>query len=90
MTDRPSPNAHSEPGSCGDPECHVLHADPSNPIHPPFYVDSRMQQPDACPFCAHDRHDDVFCNAHSACDCGSLHRCACSFPDPSNYAEVPA
>lgn len=30
-----------EPGPCGDPECHVLHADPANPIHPPFYVDSR-------------------------------------------------
>lgn len=33
----------SEPGSCGDPECHVLHDDPSNPIHPPFYVDSRSR-----------------------------------------------
>lgn len=30
-----------EPGACGDPECHVLHADPLNPIHPPDYVDSR-------------------------------------------------
>lgn len=30
-----------ESGPCGDPECHVLHADPANPIHPPWYVDSR-------------------------------------------------
>lgn len=34
-----------EPGACGDPACHVLHADPSNPIHPPWYVDSRESQP---------------------------------------------
>lgn len=31
-----------EPGACGDPECHVLHADPANPIHPPWYRDSRL------------------------------------------------
>lgn len=31
------------PGSCGDPECPVLHDDPANPIHPPWYVDSRAQ-----------------------------------------------
>ncbi len=30
-----------EPGPCGDPECNVLHDDPANPIHPPWYVDSR-------------------------------------------------
>lgn len=35
----PAPSV--EPGACGDPECHVLHTDPSNPIHPPFYRDSR-------------------------------------------------
>ena len=29
----PSP----EPGACADPSCPVLHADPANPIHPPFY-----------------------------------------------------
>lgn len=29
------------PGACGDPECHVLHADTLHPIHPPDYVDSR-------------------------------------------------
>lgn len=33
-----------EPGACGDPECHVLHADPANPIHPPFYKDSRVSE----------------------------------------------
>jgi hypothetical protein len=27
----------SEPGACEDPSCPVLHADPANPIHPPFY-----------------------------------------------------
>lgn len=32
----------TEPGACGDPQCHVLHADPANPIHPPFYTDSRL------------------------------------------------
>lgn len=36
-----SPNAAPAPGPCGDLECHVLHADPANPIHPPFYTDSR-------------------------------------------------
>jgi len=30
-----------EPGACGDPKCYVLHDDPANPIHPPWYVDSR-------------------------------------------------
>lgn len=30
-----------EPGACGDPACPVLHADPTNPVHPPGYVDSR-------------------------------------------------
>ena len=33
------------PGACGDPECHVLHADRVNPIHPPDYVDSRRPAP---------------------------------------------
>lgn len=31
----------TQSGSCGDPECHVLHDDPQNPIHPPWYKDSR-------------------------------------------------
>jgi hypothetical protein len=35
----------ADSGACGDPECHVLHADPSNPIHPPWYVDSRGGTP---------------------------------------------
>jgi hypothetical protein len=26
-----------KPGACADPSCPVLHADPANPIHPPFY-----------------------------------------------------
>lgn len=34
-------SSEPEPGACGDPECYVLHADPANPIHPPWYVDSR-------------------------------------------------
>lgn len=25
------------PGACADPACPVLHADPANPVHPPFY-----------------------------------------------------
>lgn len=33
--------ARPEVGACGDPECYVLHSDRANPIHPPFYVDSR-------------------------------------------------
>lgn len=33
------------PGPCGDPECQVLHADPEEPIHPPWYVDSRAPEP---------------------------------------------
>lgn len=37
-------NRTPEPGACGDPECYVLHADPNNPIHPPFYVDSRTEE----------------------------------------------
>lgn len=32
------PEATPEPGACGDPDCHVLHADPANPIHPPWYT----------------------------------------------------
>jgi sugar (pentulose or hexulose) kinase len=31
-------------GACGDPKCYVLHGDPANPIHPPWYVDSRTTQ----------------------------------------------
>lgn len=26
-----------EAGACTDPSCPVLHADPANPVHPPFY-----------------------------------------------------
>lgn len=35
-------------GPCGDPACHVLHNDPANPIHPPFY------EPSGCQECGND------------------------------------
>lgn len=43
-----------------------------------------------CPFCGHAPHAEELCEGRSPCDCGLEHECACSFPDPSNYAEVPA
>lgn len=42
-----------------------------------------------CVLCGHAAHDSAFCVGWSECDCGTAHECACSFPDPSNYAEVP-
>lgn len=42
-----------------------------------------------CPNCGHDPHDGVLCSGTADCDCGETFRCACSYPDPSNYAEVP-
>lgn len=41
----PSP-ALPDSGACGDPACLVLHDDSANPIHPPWYVDSRTVDPD--------------------------------------------
>lgn len=38
-----------EPGACGDPDCHVLHADPANPIHPPWWKGREHPNP-----CTHD------------------------------------
>lgn len=48
-----------QPGACGDPECHVLHADPANPIHPP--EDWRMMDG--------DQGSDVR-PSHDECSCG--------------------
>lgn len=42
-----------------------------------------------CPFCEHDRHDGAYCKSRVFCD-DHDHPCACSYPDPANYAEVPA
>lgn len=46
----------------------------------------------ACPFCDHAPHDGEYClgwtdedSLESCCP----HPCACSYPDPANYAEVP-
>ena len=46
----------------------------------------------ACPFCGHARHDDEFCLGWTDEECPEPccpHPCACSYPDPANYSEVP-
>lgn len=44
---------------------------------------------DCCPLCGHYAHNGMFCKGISECDCGNLDACVCSYPDPSNFAEVP-
>lgn len=47
-----------EPGACSDSVCSVLHADPSNPLHPPDYTASVGQ-----------RKPGSLCTIHNMPDC---------------------